>query len=212
MVACRRTTSRGRWTRWALRLSDVAGPPCAVLDTDVIFSRVLYELFGRLAIEHEVLRLIWSEELLIEAQRVLVERKSLPPRSAERWVSYLRSAFPDGRVELEGLGTAVDLSSLTSDADDQHVCALALTGRADLLLTFDHGYDRTALKTHGITAIEPDEFLTGLLAEQPSVALAVLETQAAAWGGGRTADELLDALARARAPRFAAGIRDLLGT
>lgn len=75
-----------------------------------------------------------------------------------------------------------------------------------------HGYDGAALQTHGITATEPDEFLSGVLDEQPSVALAVVETQAAAWGGGRTADELLDALARARVPRFAAGIRDLLGT
>ncbi|MBS1870025.1 MAG: PIN domain-containing protein [Actinobacteria bacterium] len=191
-------------------MSEDAQPPRAVLDTDVIFSRVLYELFGRLAIEHEVLSLIWSDELLREAQRVLIDRKPLPPPSAERWVSYLRSAFPEGRVDLRALPVGVDLSSLTSDADDEHVCALAVAGDANLLVTFDHGYDRTTLRTHGVEIAEPDEFLSDLLNEQPSIARAVIETQAAVWGGGRSADELVDALARARVTRFAARLRTLL--
>ena len=204
--------SRGRWTRWARRLSEDAQPPRAVLDTDVIFSRVLYELFGRLAIEHEALSLIWSDELLHEAQRVLIDRKPLPPRSAERWVSYLPSAFPEGRVDLGAASADVDFSSLTRDPDDEHVCALAIAGGASLLVTFDHGYDRTALRTHGVEVAEPDEFLSDLLNEQPSIARAVIETQAAEWGGGRSVDELVDALARARVPRFAAGLRTLLET
>ncbi len=142
-------------------MSEVARPPRAVLDTDVIFSRVLYELFGRLAIEHEVLSLIWSDELLNEAHRVLVDRKPLPPQSAERWMSYLRTAFPDGHVDLATPTMQTDLSSFTSDADDEHICALALAGEATLLLTFDHGYKRAAFAERGVEVAEPDEFLWG---------------------------------------------------
>lgn len=61
---------------------------------DVIFSRVLYELFGRLALQQRLLTLIWSEDLLAEAERVLKERKPLPTAVAAQWVAYLREAFP----------------------------------------------------------------------------------------------------------------------
>lgn len=49
--------SRATSTAWALRLSDTTGPPRAVLDSDVIYSRVLHELFGRLAHQERLLTL-----------------------------------------------------------------------------------------------------------------------------------------------------------
>lgn len=101
----------------------------AVLDTDVIFSRVLHELFGRLSGELRLLDIIWSDELLSEAERVLRERKPLPPEAAARWVGYLRDAFPDGRVEVDLVQEVLaPLESATSDPDDLHVCALAIAG------------------------------------------------------------------------------------
>jgi hypothetical protein len=81
-------------------LSDAAGPPRAVLDTDIIFSRVLYELLGRVASELRLLTLIWSDELLAEATRVLIQRKPMPDVAARRWAGYLREAFPAERVDL----------------------------------------------------------------------------------------------------------------
>jgi hypothetical protein len=38
--------------------------PHAVLDSDIIFSRVLYELMGRVAAGLRLLDLVWSDELL----------------------------------------------------------------------------------------------------------------------------------------------------
>jgi hypothetical protein len=46
-----------------------------VLDTDVIFSRVVHELLGRIATELRLLTLIWSGELLAEAEQTLLKRK-----------------------------------------------------------------------------------------------------------------------------------------
>jgi hypothetical protein len=82
-------------------LSDDARLPRAVLDTDVIYSRVLHELIGRLAYQERLLTLIWSRELLNEAKRILVERKPMPEQAAERWVDYMRQAFPDQRIEID---------------------------------------------------------------------------------------------------------------
>ena len=84
----------------ARRSSDPWAPPRAVLDADVIFSRVLHELFGRLASELQLLTLIWSDQLLDEAAAALVARKPTTPEVAARWVGYLRDVFPDGRVQL----------------------------------------------------------------------------------------------------------------
>lgn len=103
--------------------------PRAVLDTDIIFSRVLHELMGRIAAELRLLDLFWSEQLLAEAQRSLVEKKRLPADSARRWVDYLRLSFPSGRIELDP--HAPHVANLTRDPADAHVCALVVAAHAD---------------------------------------------------------------------------------
>jgi hypothetical protein len=88
-------------------------PPRAVLDTDVLFSRVLHELLGRVASELRLLTLLWSDELLAEAARTLIEHKGLSTDAASRWVGYLREAFPDERINLGDL-PASPLTGMTS--------------------------------------------------------------------------------------------------
>lgn len=44
--------------------------------------------------------LLWSDELLDEARRVLVERKPLTRGVADRWVGYLREALGAHGVEV----------------------------------------------------------------------------------------------------------------
>lgn len=198
--------SPARWMSRARRLSE-RRPPRAVLDADVIFSRVLYELLGRIALQQRLLTLIWSDELLAEAQRVLTARKPLPSAAAAQWVGYLREAFPRERVDLSTASSDVELRSLTSDPNDEHVCALALAGDADLLMTFDRGYARDELRAHGVAVLDPDTYLTALLGAEPDAVLASVTATARVWGGGRRVDELIEALARARAESFAAHLR-----
>lgn len=119
--------------------------PRAVLDTNVIFSRVLHELFGRLAREARLFDVIWSDELLAEAKRTLIEKKPTTEPIAARWVGYLGAAFPHGRVDIGTLSADVDLSTFTGDPGDQHICALALAGNAQLLITLDESFEREAL-------------------------------------------------------------------
>lgn len=179
-----------------------------MLDTDVIFSRVLHDLFGRLALRLRLIDLLWSDELLAEAKKTLIEDKGLAANTAERWVDYLRQNFPAGRTEIDQV--TVDLSQLTTDPDDHHICALAVAGKADYLITHDQGYLAAGLAQHGIEVLTPDAFLGPTFDEQPQAVLHVLELQAQDWGGGRPIDDLLDAIERAQAPQFATRARQAL--
>lgn len=188
-------------------MSEPPSPvPRAVLDSNVIFSRVLHKLMGRVAREARLLDLIWSEQLLAEAKRVLIEAKPASEPIAERWVSYLRGAFPDGHIDITSVADDIDLSAMTSDPDDEHVCALALAGDAQLLVTFDDGYAIDALRARGVTVVEPDAILAPAFDEHPALIQQILERQASAWGG-RTMTELLDALDRARVPILVSKVR-----
>jgi hypothetical protein len=114
-------------------------PPRIVLDSSILFSRVLHELFGRLALEAALFAIVWSDELLAETKRLLIERKPVTEPVAERWVIYLRDAFPQGRITLPD-EHPVDLATLTSDPDDAHVCALVLASAPVTLITADEGF------------------------------------------------------------------------
>jgi hypothetical protein len=90
---------------------------------------------GRVGSDARLINLIWSEELLAEAKRVLIDYKPLPEAVGERWVGYMRESFPEGRVDIKTVDPGIDLSAMTRDPDDEHVCALALAGGASYLFT-----------------------------------------------------------------------------
>ncbi len=193
---------------WAPHLSEPHRPPRAVLDTDIIYSRVLHELMGRVASRLRLLDLFWSEELLAEARKSLVETKGLAGGIAQRWVDYLPQNFPAGRTEVDEALGAIDFSSLTSDPGDHHVCALAIAAKADYLFTHDRGYLRDGLREHGIEVAAPDVFLHLTFESQPQGVIDIVELQAATWAGGRPVADLLAALERAGAPVLASDIRN----
>lgn len=139
-------------------MSQVTRLPRAVLDADIIFSRVLHELMGRAADDLRLFDLLWSEELLAEARRSLVEKKGLSKEVAARWVGYLSQGFPVGRVDISTVPQDLDLRSLTRDPEDAHVCALAIAGNADYLFTFDRAYLKDPLRLHGIEVPDLDEY------------------------------------------------------
>lgn len=180
--------------------------PRAVLDADILYSRVLHELLGRVAVQLRLLDLFWSEQLLTETQRSLIEKKGLPAESAGRWVEYLRRSFPAGRVAIER-AELPDLTSLTRDPGDNHICALALAAKADYLFTHDRGYLRDALSRYGVRVTAPDDFLAAAFDADPRGLLGRLELQASTWAGGRPIERLIDTIERAGAPVFAGKVR-----
>jgi len=185
-------------------------PPKAVLDTNVVFSRVLHELLGRAATTGDLLAFLWSEELVAETIRVLMKEKRLDREHAEQWVGLMTDAFPAGRVDVSQIPSDLDLSTLTSDKDDEHICALAVAGGANYILTFDKSFELEVLGALGIEVVEPDVFLSDAIDIDPDLFREILTEQAAAWGG-RTIEELIDAIERTDTPEFAAKTRKLFG-
>jgi predicted nucleic acid-binding protein len=181
-------------------------PPRAVLDSDIIFSRVLHELMGRVATRLRLFDLFWSDQLLTEAKASLIRRKGLSDEVAQRWVDYLRQSFPHGRTEVDRPDDS-RAASLTVDPGDHHVCDLCVTAGVDYLFTHDRGYLRSALQERGIAVVRPEQFLLTAFEEQPQAILAVLELQAETWAGGQSIGELLDALERAGAGQFVSVVR-----
>jgi predicted nucleic acid-binding protein len=186
------------------------GPPRAVLDSDIVFSRVLHELMGRVAKRLGLLDLVWSKELLAEARRSLVEKKGLSEQAATRWVGYLPQNFPHGEEDFTDAAVSADLGALTDDPDDHHVCHLAIASGASYLFTHDRGYLRAALQGHGVEVTAPDPFLATAFDDSPEGFLDLLERQAADWAGGRPIEELLAAIERAGAKSFAGKVRAAL--
>jgi predicted nucleic acid-binding protein len=184
--------------------------PRAVLDADIVFSRVLHELMGRLATGVRLFDLVWSEELLDEAKSSLMERKGLSADAAQAWVGHMRREFPSGGVDLASVPEGLDLASMTRDPDDVHVCSLAIAGSADLLFTFDRGYLKEPLKEHGVEVPDIDRFLITQCEQQPQAIARIVEAQADVWSGGRPLEELLVAFERANVPGFASALRSLL--
>lgn len=184
-----------------------AGPPLAILDSDIIFSRVLHELMGRVAKRLGLLDLVWSTELLAEARRSLVEKKGLSEAAAARWVGYVSQNFPDGVRDLAGSAVELNLGALTKDPGDHHVCLLAIASGATYLFTHDRGYLRTALRGHDVEVMAPDSFLVAAFNASHEGFPDLLERQAADWAGGRSVEELLAALERAGAGGFAGRAR-----
>jgi predicted nucleic acid-binding protein len=180
-----------------------------VLDSDVIYSRVLHELMGRLAHDARLFDLIWSDELIAEARRVLIEYKGLDVPVAGGSAT-LRTAFPAGRVDPRPLPAEVDLANFTRDPDDEFVCALAIAGRARLLFTFDRGYLQPALEAFGVEVHNPNAWFVDVIDQEPAVFTTLVPRQAASWGGGRSVEELLEAFERASVPVFASKARALL--
>jgi predicted nucleic acid-binding protein len=191
-------------------LSEPDRPLRAVLDADIIYSRVLHELMGRVAGRLRLLDLFWSDELLAEARKSLVEKKGLASDVAQRWVDYLPQNFPAGQTKVDEALSTIDLSSLTSDPGDHHVCALALASSADYLFTHDRGYLRDGLRQHDIEVAAPDVFLASAFDAQPRGLLDILELQASTWAGGRPIEDLLAAIERAGAPILAGKARHSL--
>lgn len=185
--------------------------PRAVLDADVIFSRVLHELMGRLAAGARLFDLVWSEELLDEAKSSLIERKGLTADVADNWVGHMRREFPDGCIDPSTVPGDLDLASMTQDPGDVHVCALAIAGSVDLLFTFDRGYLKEPLRRHDVEVPDLDRFLVERCEEQPRAFTRIVEAQAEVWSGGRPPEELVTAFERANVPSFAAALRPLLG-
>jgi len=172
----------------------------AFLDTNVLFSATLTDTLLRLA-EEDVFRPLWSADILGELQTVLMREAGLLPVDAERRIRQMRMAFP--MAEVIDYNTLID--AMTCDPKDRHVLAAAISGGAQVLVTFNlSDFPDESVSPHDVGVISPDAFLLDQLDLYPAkVGRALIGQMAEAQRPPLTMGELLGRLARAGVPAFA---------
>lgn len=138
----------------------------AFLDANVLYSAGLRDLLMRLALQG-LFRIKWSEQVHEEWMRnLLAKRPDLTREKLERTRQLMERAAPDSLVK----GYTALLDSITlPDPDDRHVLAAAITGKADVIVTFNlMDFPKSVLSSYGIEAWHPDVFITHLLKSNPN--------------------------------------------
>ena len=150
----------------------------ALLDACVLYPPSLRDLLMRLAAAR-VYAPRWTEEIHAEWIRsVLANNEAVTPAQLDRTRQLMDTVAPDCLVS----GFEARLSALILlDANDRHVLAAAIESRAPLIVTYNLAdFPNAALRTHGVQAIHPDDFLVGLFDEDPALFLGAVQTHRAA--------------------------------
>lgn len=148
-------------------------------------------------------RPLWSQRVVDEAIRALgrIHPDIDPSRFHSRFHS-MNEAFDDALVSgWEPLEPDIELP----DANDRHVVAGALRGRADVLVTENvKDFPDSTLRPLGLEPIRLDEFLLDQFDLNPAATCRVINEQAAAMTRPpATGETILARLSRSGAPRFA---------
>lgn len=181
------------------------------IDTSELYPFTIMDVLLTLS-ENLLFTWVWTDELLDEWERVIVEDKQRTPESARSVTDAVRSWFATSRIDpADYRGKVTD--DLSPDPDDRIHVAACLDGRADVLLTRntkDFAVDKLAAA--GVRVMTADDFLVALLRRRPTaVHEAFVATAAARTRPPVTACELIDRVDRAGAPRFTARMRRRLG-
>jgi predicted nucleic acid-binding protein len=146
-----------------------------LLDASVIVPVALADTLLRAAATR-LYEVVWSDDILAEVRRNLVEDGLSSEEGARRRIAAMRGAFP--RATVHGYHERID--SMTNHAKDRHVLAAAVVARASTIVTSNRRhFPRQALVPHGIEALTPDEFLIRLDDVDHAAMTAILRRQAA---------------------------------
>jgi hypothetical protein len=152
----------------------------------------------------------WTERILEETRRNLIEGEVLDPGQWERLRAAMLTSFPDAMLD-QAAADAIE-QEMPNDEQDRHVLAAAVTGDAELVITNNlRHFEQADLDVVGKRALSPDQILCELLAAEPPVIEAAMERLITVMRIPRSWSiaELLGRLAGlghgdALAPRFAA--------
>ena len=143
-----------------------------VLDANVLFPFTLRDPLLRTAAEG-CFQAYWSEKILEEATRNLVETGAMTSKQAARLRAVMEQAFPEAMVS----GHERLIGAMRNDEKDRHVAAAAVKAKAEVIVT-SNVRDFRHLPP-GIEAMRPDEFLCWLFDASPDAIRRVLQEQAA---------------------------------
>jgi predicted nucleic acid-binding protein len=175
-----------------------------VLDANVLYPASLRDSLLRLA-ERELYDLYWSDRILEEVTRNLIEDGRASPVQAERLVEHMTSAFDAACVPENEIRDLED--AMRNDPKDRHVLAAAVAIDAETVVTRNtKDCPAEVCSTVGVEILDPDDFLLVLYEIDPSLVYGVIVEQAAdLLNPPMSLDELLGHLSQS-APRFSEAI------
>lgn len=172
----------------------------ALLDACVLYPTVLREILIAVA-RKGLYTPLWSERILEEWARATLKLGPGAEVVARGEVAALRVAFPKATVAVrDGLAARLWLP----DPNDIHVLAAAITGSAEVIITFNaEDFPRHTLAEEGLTRLDPDQFLLLLWQKDPDpVAAAAQAVRAEAERLSGRPQPLRALLKRAQLPRL----------
>lgn len=165
-------------------------PPVVIYDACVLYPAPLRDLLIRIG-QTGLVGARWTDTILDECFGAIHrERPEVPPAALLRTRRLMCAAVRDCLVnDYEGLVDGLQLP----DPSDRHVLAAAIRAGAQIIVTRnlkDFPLDRLA--AFGVEALDPDEFVLGLIASHASAITRIIVEQAADLKNPpRTAEELL---------------------
>lgn len=176
-------------------------------DTNVCFPISLLDLILRCD-EADLHRIVWTDELLAELERVWVEKGARSAASARKIGDAIRAAFPDQQVSRDRYKSLIDLMPGPDPDDHVHAAAAVAVAPAIVLTMNLKDFPAEALAEHGVQVEHPDAYFTALSDAYPDDLFLVVEQMAAARRRpSMTPAEVIGALARGGLPTFAARLR-----
>lgn len=183
-------------------------PVVVVYDANVLYPSTLRDLLIRVGLARLV-QPKWTDRILDEVfHNLRANRPDLDPARLGRTRRLMNDAIRD--VTVTGYEHLIDQLDLP-DADDRHVVAAAIHAEAQVIVTRNlRDFPSERLKTWGVEAQHPDDFLTKLHQDRPDALGGIVAAIAAAWDDGAEPGDVLDRLA-IDAPGTVALVRQAIG-
>jgi len=178
----------------------VIGDFPAVLDACVLIPMPLADTLLRLAAGPRLYLPKWTDDIMAEVSRNLVERFALSKAQAAYRESEIRRHFPEAWI----LGYEDLIPAMTNDLKDRHVLAAAVRAQAEIIVTYNRkDFPAASLAPYAISVQGPSTFLKNLYELDRDTVLRTLEEQAVAID--KPISYLLERL-RVNAPAFVDGL------
>lgn len=177
-----------------------------VLDANVLIPAALRDTLLRAA-ERRLYQLRWSDAILDEVSRNLIENHLTTEDDAIHLIDVMRSFFPEALVT----GYESLIPVMENDPKDRHVLATAVHAKAQVIVTENlRDFPESTRSPYAIEAISSDQFLSTLLDTSERTMVNVIRDQAADLDAPpMTVDELLAILSN-WAPMFVESIKQWL--
>ena len=147
----------------------------ALYDANVLYPAPLRDPLMHLALT-DLFRAKWSDTIHEEwIRNLLKKRPDLHREQLERTRDLMNRGVRDALVtDFEDLIPVLELP----DADDRHVLAAAIRGRADVIVTFNlKDFPTETLNRYGIEAQHPDEFISHLIDLNAGAVMSAVKNQ-----------------------------------